>query len=59
MALPVADNFSILGDSSTVCMKLVTDGVVELEVAVGPSIILGNFQQQNFYLKYDLENERG
>ncbi|GFY95555.1 eukaryotic aspartyl protease family protein [Actinidia rufa] len=58
MALPVADYFSFLGDSSTVCMTLVTDGVVELEIAVGSLIILGNFQQQNFYLEYDLENER-
>ncbi|XP_057466560.1 probable aspartyl protease At4g16563 [Actinidia eriantha] len=58
MSLPVADSFSFVGDSSTVCMTLVTDGVVGPEIAAGPSIILGNFQQQNFYLEYDLENER-
>ncbi|KAF8403356.1 hypothetical protein HHK36_011458 [Tetracentron sinense] len=58
MALPLANYFSIIGNSDVLCMTIVTDGVVGPEFSDGPSIILGNYQQQNFYVEYDLENER-
>lgn len=55
MTLPLADYFSLVGGPTVVCMTIVTgiDGVTG-----GPSIILGNYQQQDFYLEYDLEKER-
>lgn len=56
MALPLADYFSSIGDSGAVCMTIVTgagDGANR-----GPSIIIGNYQQQNFYMEFDLKNER-
>lgn len=57
MELPVADYFSLVGEGSmAVCMTIVTDTGGGIEG--GPSIILGNYQQQDFYLEYDLENER-
>ncbi|KAL6957340.1 Aspartic endopeptidase [Sarracenia purpurea var. burkii] len=58
MSLPLANYFSLVGDSNVVCMTIVTDAVVAPGTAGGPSIILGNFQQQDFYLEYDLKNER-
>lgn len=57
MVLPLADYFSLLvGESMAVCMTIVTD--TGGDIAGGPSIVLGNYQQQDFYLEYDLENER-
>ncbi|KAF8395450.1 hypothetical protein HHK36_019396 [Tetracentron sinense] len=58
MTLPLANYFSILGNSGVACMTMVTDVAVDPEFSGGPAIILGNYQQQNFYLEYDLENER-
>ncbi|KAK4396602.1 hypothetical protein Sango_1496800 [Sesamum angolense] len=57
MVLPLADYFSFL-DDSVICMTIVTNSAAEGAVGPGPAIILGNYQQQNFYLEYDLENER-
>ncbi|KAL6575093.1 hypothetical protein OROMI_012378 [Orobanche minor] len=57
MILPLADYFSFSEDS-VICMTIVTrDGASE-GVGPGPAIILGNYQQQNFYMEYDLENDR-
>lgn len=57
MELPLADYFSLLvGESMAVCMTIVTD--TGGDITGGPSIVLGNYQQQDFYLEYDLENER-
>ncbi|KAL0344852.1 UNVERIFIED_CONTAM: Aspartic proteinase nepenthesin-2 [Sesamum radiatum] len=55
MAFPVENYFSPLVDSA-VCMTITTDrgGGVK----PGPAIIFGNYQQQNIYMEYDLENER-
>lgn len=58
MALPVANYFSLVTDSGIICLTLVTDNVVGSAVTGGPAIVLGNYQQQNFYIEYDLENER-
>lgn len=57
MVLPVGDYFSFLEDS-VICMTIVTNNGSEGGVGPGPAIILGNYQQQNFYMEYDLENER-
>ncbi|KAJ4979988.1 hypothetical protein NE237_010768 [Protea cynaroides] len=58
MALPLANYYSFFGNTGVVCMTLVTEGPVGPEISGGPSIILGNYQQQNFYVEYDLENQR-
>ncbi|KAK9921422.1 hypothetical protein M0R45_029931 [Rubus argutus] len=58
MALPLSNYFSLITSSGVVCLTIVTDGVVGPVMAVGPAVILGNFQQQNFYVEYDLEHER-
>ncbi|KAL0426605.1 UNVERIFIED_CONTAM: putative aspartyl protease [Sesamum latifolium] len=59
MALPVENYFSPLVDSA-VCMTITTDrgGGGGGGVRPGPAIIFGNYQQQNIYMEYDLENER-
>ncbi|KAI3471750.1 hypothetical protein Pfo_028403 [Paulownia fortunei] len=57
MVLPLGDYFSFL-DDSVICMTIVTNNAAKGGVGPGPAIILGNYQQQNFYMEYDLENER-
>ncbi|KAI3994030.1 hypothetical protein MKX01_022326 [Papaver californicum] len=60
MELPLANYFSIVGNSKVVCLTIVTNNAdtTTRGVSEGPSVILGNFQQQNFYVEYDLENQR-
>ncbi|KAF3442727.1 hypothetical protein FNV43_RR16644 [Rhamnella rubrinervis] len=58
MALPITNYFSLVTDSGIACLTIVTDGVAGPEVDIGPAIILGNYQQQNFHIEYDLENDR-
>ncbi|XP_047311076.1 probable aspartyl protease At4g16563 [Impatiens glandulifera] len=57
MELPLADYFSVVSENGAVCMTIVTDEISPAGNG-GPSIILGNYQQQNFYVEYDLENQR-
>ncbi|KAG9455037.1 hypothetical protein H6P81_007941 [Aristolochia fimbriata] len=57
MRLPAANYFSFVGDS-VICLTIVSDGVEGSVQSDGPSIILGNYQQQNFLIEYDLEKER-
>ncbi|KAJ4848930.1 hypothetical protein Tsubulata_004591 [Turnera subulata] len=57
MSLPAANYFSFLG-GDVVCLTIVSNGVVGPGLSGGPSIILGNYQQQNFQIEYDLENHR-
>ncbi|XWS71421.1 hypothetical protein CRYUN_Cryun03dG0136600 [Craigia yunnanensis] len=61
MALPLRNYFAAFGDGAA-CLTVVTDGGVgggEGEVGdSGPSVILGSFQMQNYYVEYDLRNER-
>ncbi|KAK4382352.1 Aspartic proteinase nepenthesin-1 [Sesamum angolense] len=58
LALPVENYFSPLVDSA-MCMTITTDrGGGGGGVGQGPAIIFGNYQQQNIYMEYDLENER-
>lgn len=58
MTLPVSNYFSLIGDSEVACLTIVSDGVSGPERNGGPAMILGNYQQQNFYVQYDLENDR-
>ncbi|TYJ50593.1 hypothetical protein E1A91_A01G218600v1 [Gossypium mustelinum] len=58
MGLPLANYFSIVGDDNVVCLMIVTDKGVSEGARGGPAIILGNFQQQNYYIEFDLANNR-
>ncbi|KAI4310595.1 hypothetical protein MLD38_035563 [Melastoma candidum] len=60
MALPQENYFALVGDTGDICFTVVTnDGTgPESGGGSGPAIILGSFQQQNFYVEYDLENKR-
>ncbi|KAL9332140.1 hypothetical protein ACSQ67_001750 [Phaseolus vulgaris] len=58
MTLPVENYFSLIDDSEVVCLTIVSDGGAGPATTSGPAIILGNYQQQNFHIEYDLENER-
>ncbi|KAE8688738.1 hypothetical protein F3Y22_tig00110956pilonHSYRG00097 [Hibiscus syriacus] len=61
MALPLENYFAVVGDG-VACLILVTDGGVgggKAEVGhSGPAVVLGSFQMQNYYVEYDLRNER-
>jgi len=56
MVLP-DDNCFTLVSSDTICLAMLNASSV-LKVAVGPAVILGNHQQQNFYILYDREKNR-
>ncbi|KAJ6406744.1 hypothetical protein OIU84_010288 [Salix udensis] len=56
MALPTANYFSFV-DSGVICLTIVSDSVVGSGFGGGPAIILGNYQQRNFHVEFDLENE--
>jgi hypothetical protein len=58
MKLPVENYFSLVGEGDVACLTVITDGVAAPERSGGPAIILGNYQQQNFNVEYDLENDR-
>ncbi|KAE9590797.1 hypothetical protein Lal_00023008 [Lupinus albus] len=58
MTLPGANYFSFVNNDSVVCLTIVSDDAGGPAKAGGPAIILGNYQQQNFYVEYDLENLR-
>ncbi|KAJ1695869.1 hypothetical protein LUZ63_012567 [Rhynchospora breviuscula] len=56
MKLPV-ENYFVVADAEAVCLAFVTDGTAG-RGASGPGIIIGSFQQQNYYMLYDLAGER-
>ncbi|KAM1293826.1 hypothetical protein ACFX2H_013829 [Malus domestica] len=58
MELPLTNYFSLVSSSGVVCLTIVTDGVIGSKSSGGPAIILGNYQQQNFFVEYDLEGDR-
>ncbi|KAJ8563451.1 hypothetical protein K7X08_031903 [Anisodus acutangulus] len=58
MALPLANYFSIAGETDVICLTMITDSAFGPELSTGPSIILGNFQMQNFLVEFDLRNEK-
>uniref|UniRef100_A0A6N2LUR6 Peptidase A1 domain-containing protein n=1 Tax=Salix viminalis TaxID=40686 RepID=A0A6N2LUR6_SALVM len=53
VALPVENYFAFVG-GGVACLTMVTGP----ERVDGPGMILGSFQMQNFYVEYDLRNER-
>ncbi|CAI0544066.1 unnamed protein product [Linum tenue] len=57
MVLPVENYFTYVGSGEVACLAVVTDGMEEGSGG-GPSVILGNFQMQNFRVEYDLANQR-
>lgn len=58
MMLPLSNYFSLVDDSEVACLTIISDESSGTARAGGPAIILGNYQQQNFYVEYDLENDR-
>lgn len=58
MEFPLSNYFSFVGSSDTVCLTVVSDNTVNPAGRTGPAIILGSFQQQNYLVEYDLENDR-
>ncbi|KAF3336506.1 aspartic proteinase nepenthesin-2 [Carex littledalei] len=57
MRLPV-ENYFVVADADAVCLTVVTDSLAGRGAGGGPSIIIGSFQQQNYYMVYDLARER-
>lgn len=59
MVMPLANYFTFVGDLGVVCLTIVTnDSPAAPSIPIGPAVILGNYLQQNFYIEYDLENQR-
>ncbi|GLT94779.1 hypothetical protein SLE2022_125020 [Rubroshorea leprosula] len=58
MTLPLENYFAIVADKSVVCLTIITDSGIGSQISSGPAIILGSFQQQNYYVEYDLANKR-
>ncbi|KAG7028143.1 Aspartic proteinase nepenthesin-2, partial [Cucurbita argyrosperma subsp. argyrosperma] len=56
-ALPLNNYFALVSSSGVACLTVVTHKEAS-GGGSGPSVILGAFQQQNFYVEYDLVNER-
>ncbi|CAN0847421.1 Aspartic proteinase nepenthesin-2 [Linum grandiflorum] len=58
MELPVT-NYFVLVTEKVICFTIVSDSVIGKGAGGGgPSIILGNYQQRDYNVEYDLENER-
>ncbi|KAL9228616.1 hypothetical protein vseg_004172 [Gypsophila vaccaria] len=57
MEFPLENYFSFVGKIDVVCMTVVTD-LPGQEMVSGPTVILGNYQQQNFYVEYDLKHDK-
>jgi hypothetical protein len=55
MVLP-DENCFVQVSSDSFCLAMLNSSV--LDNATGPSVILGNYQQQNFYILYDREKNR-
>ncbi|KAK9170333.1 hypothetical protein Syun_002473 [Stephania yunnanensis] len=59
MELPLPNYVAFVGrGSDAVCMTVLTDGGDGGEGVSGPAVILGNHLMQNFYVEYDLRNNR-
>ncbi|KAK9727056.1 hypothetical protein RND81_05G255000 [Saponaria officinalis] len=57
MEFPLENYFSIAGKNEAVCLTVVTDEPGQ-EMVSGPKVILGNYQQQNYYVEYDLKHNK-
>ncbi|CAL5029169.1 unnamed protein product [Urochloa decumbens] len=60
-APPVPGADAAVSSAEAICLAVVTDLGANGgagDVTGGPAIILGSFQQQNYYVEYDLANER-
>ena len=59
MVVPGKNYFMFFPEISFACFPFVTDaGTNTLEFTPGPSIILGNHQHVDYYVEFDLKNER-
>ncbi|XP_034694879.1 probable aspartyl protease At4g16563 [Vitis riparia] len=59
MVVPGKNYFVLIPEISLACFPLTTDaGTYTLEFTPGPSIILGNSQHVDYYVEFDLKNER-
>ncbi|KAI3502676.1 hypothetical protein L1887_30898 [Cichorium endivia] len=60
LSLPMADYFWPQGAAwpAVSCMTIIPSNFFGSNSSAGPSIIIGNHQQQNIYVEYDLENQR-
>ncbi|ESQ45251.1 hypothetical protein EUTSA_v10010339mg [Eutrema salsugineum] len=54
MKLPTSNYFAFVKSNDNVCLTVVSADAG----GSGPAIILGSFQQQNYHVEYDLENDR-
>ncbi|KAK4798852.1 hypothetical protein SAY86_031178 [Trapa natans] len=60
MALPGENYFALL-KSGVICLTIISDSVMvgpDARGGGGPAVVLGSFQQQNYQVEYDLENNR-
>ncbi|KAF3790557.1 Aspartic proteinase nepenthesin-2 [Nymphaea thermarum] len=55
LTLPLKNYFSFVGETDAICLTVI--GAVG-EGTVGPAVILGNYQQQDYYITYDTVKER-
>lgn len=58
MVLHVASYFSYFSSFDSICLTMVSSEVIDSKVDNGPAVILGNYQQQNFYILFDREKNR-
>ncbi|GLJ29528.1 hypothetical protein SUGI_0582140 [Cryptomeria japonica] len=56
MELPL-ENYVIGVGGDSICLAMISNSGI-LDQDSGPSVVLGNFNQQNFYLFYDRKNNR-
>ncbi|KAM7264535.1 hypothetical protein ACFE04_002218 [Oxalis oulophora] len=56
MELPLSNYFVIAGQGQAACLTIMSD--MSQGESVGPAMILGNFQQQNYYIEYDLAHKK-
>lgn len=60
MPIPIENYFAFVSDAEAgaTCLTVVTDGKDKFNGVVGPAIILGAFQQQNYHFMFDLQRQR-
>lgn len=58
MVVPGENYFQLFPGLPFGCFPMTTDAKGSLEFTPGPSIILGNHQHVNYYVEFNLKNER-